>query len=83
MAPFTTDTQTIHSFASSFQSGWRPTDSSSIHTSLNFHDAPASGRHLLDCSIFALGDTEVRPADTTATFGVHCDSCMTMTVHVN
>src|SRR6218665_2008171 len=35
--------QTIHSFTSSFQSGWRPTDSSSIHPSLNVHGAPPSG----------------------------------------
>jgi len=41
----TTATQTIHSFrpTSSFQSGWRPTDSISIHPSLSFYGASPSG----------------------------------------
>src|SRR6218665_3633608 len=83
MASSTTATQTIHSFTSLFQSAWLPTDSSSIHPSLRFYGSPLPRRRLLDYITFALGDTEVRPADTTATFGVHFDSCMTMTVHVS
>ena len=63
MAYFTTVTQMMYSFTSSFQSEWRPTDSSSIHPSLSFYWC----RCLLDYSTFALGDTEVRPADTIVT----------------
>jgi len=41
----TTAAQTKHSFRSTslFQSGWRPTDSSSIDPSLSFYGAPPSG----------------------------------------
>src|SRR6218665_322055 len=41
----TTATQTKHIFrpTSLFQSGWRPTDSSSIDPSLSFYGAPPSG----------------------------------------
>src|SRR6218665_182096 len=42
MAFSTTATQTIHSITSSFQSGWRPNDSSSIHPSLSFYGTPPS-----------------------------------------
>ena len=38
---------------------------------------------LLDCSTFALGDAEVRPAETIRNLGVHFDSCMTMTAQVS
>src|SRR6218665_3919873 len=45
MASSITATQTKHSFrpTSLFQSGWRPTDSSSIDPSLSFCGAPPSG----------------------------------------
>src|SRR6218665_1302313 len=55
-------TQTVYSFTSLFQSEWRPTDSSSIHPCPSFYWR----RRLLDYSTFALGDIEVRQANTTA-----------------
>jgi len=69
MAFSTTVTQMIHSITSSFQSGWRPTDLSSIHPSLLefLWCTTLRRRRLLDYSTFALGDTEVRQADITAT----------------
>src|SRR6218665_1533963 len=80
----TTATQTRHSFTSLFQSGWLPTDSSSIHPSLSFYGSPPQRRRLLDYITFALGDTEVRPADTTATLESTLTAViMTMTVHVS
>ena len=64
MASSTTATQTKHSCRpiSLFQSGWRPTDSSSIDPSLSFYGAPPSGVAVY----FALDDTEFREADATA-----------------
>ena len=59
-----------YSFTSSFQSEWRPTDSSSIHPSLGFYWCTTLRcSSLLDYSrpTFALGDTEVRPAGTIET----------------
>src|SRR6218665_1868258 len=51
MAYSTTATQTIHSFTSSFQSEWRPTDSSSTHPSLSyFWCTTLRCRRLLDYS---------------------------------
>src|SRR6218665_1888900 len=61
--------QYMHSFTSLFQSGWLPTDSSSIHPSLSFYGSTHPRRRLLDYITFALGVTDVRPADTTATLG--------------
>src|SRR6218665_737058 len=85
MASSATATQTIHSITSLFQSGWLPTDSSSIHPSLSFYGESPPRRRLLDYITFALGDTELGPADTTAILGdsVHFDSCMTLTAHVS
>ena len=69
MASSTSATQTKHRFrpTSLFQSGWLQTDSSSIDPSLSFYGAPPSGAAVqFDYSTFALDDTEVREADTTA-----------------
>src|SRR6218665_3738434 len=70
MAYSTIATQTMYSFTYSFQSEWRQTDSRSIHPSLSFYWCTTFRcSRLLDYSrpTFALGDTEVRPAETIAT----------------
>ena len=73
MVSSTTATQTKHRFrprpTSLFQSGWRPTDSSSIDQSMSFYGAPPSdvAVYLTTAPSRLIDDTEVRKADTTVT----------------
>jgi len=67
--PSCTATQIIHSFSSSFQSGCVASNRLKLNPSKSefLWCNTLLRRRLLDYSTFALGDTEVQPADTTTT----------------
>src|SRR6218665_864863 len=73
-------------YTSLFQSGWRPTDSSSIDQNMSFYGAPPSdvAVYLTTAPSRLIDDTEVRETDTMATLESNLISaaCMTMMIHV-
>src|SRR6218665_3100153 len=70
----TTATQTMYSFTSSFQSEWRPTDSSPIHPSLSFYWCRRVYLTTVHSHLVILKSDQLTPSQV-RNLGVHFDSC--------